>query len=182
MPSFPGRVWAASWLLGGSPRAANVSDPDSFYITASVLGLGACEILCVPLRAELLVPSASGSLMHRFHWPSKPDVLGTQFPRQEPGNPKWGLDSLLFGENLCSCDYPPIGVLVFCEDAYPIHLSGHQYQAPLITVDLKKFWSYISLLTLFFLKCILVILCLLHSHMDFRINWWIFSKKILLEF
>ena len=72
-----------------------MSDPDSFNITASVLGLGTCEILCVPLRAELLFPSASGSLMHRFHWPSKPDVLGTQFPRQEPGNPKWGLDSLL---------------------------------------------------------------------------------------
>ena len=61
-----------------------MSDPDSFYITASVLGLGTCEILCVPLRAEFLFPSASGSLMHRFHWPSKPDVLGTQFPRQEP--------------------------------------------------------------------------------------------------
>ena len=56
-----------------------MSDPDSFYVTASVLGLGTCEILCVPLRAALLFLRASGSLMHRFHWPSKPDVLGTQF-------------------------------------------------------------------------------------------------------
>lgn len=74
---------------------------------------------------------------------------GLQFPRGKSLKVQWGLGSLALQENIFKVVIPPIGVLVFfCEDAYPIHLSGHQYQAPLITVDLKIL-RYISLTALF---------------------------------
>lgn len=121
--------------LGRLSRAANVSDPDSFYITASVLGLGLMKF-CVCLWEQSCWFSASGSLMHRFHWPSKPDVLGTQFPRQSLES-KVGLGLLALWENLCSCDYPPIGVWfsvrMLINSSIWTPISGS-----LITVDLKK--------------------------------------------
>ena len=39
----------------GSPRSASGSDPGSFQITASVLGLRVCEILCVPCKNGISV-------------------------------------------------------------------------------------------------------------------------------
>ena len=42
--------------LGGSPRSANGSDPGSFQITASVLCLGALEILHVPFKSGISIP------------------------------------------------------------------------------------------------------------------------------
>ena len=52
---FPGWVPVASVSSGDSPRSAGVSDPGSFQITASVLGFGACEILCVPFNSGVSI-------------------------------------------------------------------------------------------------------------------------------
>ena len=40
---------------GDAPRSASGSDSGSFQITASVLGLGACEILHVSFKSEVSV-------------------------------------------------------------------------------------------------------------------------------
>ena len=39
----------------GSPRSACGSDPDSFQIIASALGLGVCEILCSPFKSGVSI-------------------------------------------------------------------------------------------------------------------------------
>ena len=44
--------------LRGSLRSTNGSDPSSLQITASTLGLRACEILCATLRVQSLFPTA----------------------------------------------------------------------------------------------------------------------------
>ena len=41
--------------LRGSPRLAGGSDPGFFQTTASVLGFGVCEILCVPFKSGVSV-------------------------------------------------------------------------------------------------------------------------------
>lgn len=65
-PAFP----------GGSPR----SDPASFQITASALGLRACEILCTPFVNRVCFLQPSGSSVHKPSWPSEPEVLGPHLP------------------------------------------------------------------------------------------------------
>ena len=47
-----------------------------FQITASALGLGACEILHVPFKREVCFLHPSASPICKPHWTSKPDVLG----------------------------------------------------------------------------------------------------------
>ena len=71
---------------GGSSRSASVSDPGFSQITASVLGLGACEILFMPFKSNLfpvtlLFSSTPAPLS------SKPDVLGAH--DSEAGSPGW---------------------------------------------------------------------------------------------
>ena len=99
--------------LGGSPRSAGGSDPGTFQITASSLGLGACEILCVPLKSGLSISysplalpkvSTTGFQSQTF-W-------GLIFLVQDPQARSWGaqcgVDLSLLGENLCNCNYAPI--------------------------------------------------------------------------
>ena len=113
--------------LGGSPRsAASGFDPDSFQTTASVLGLVACEILCVPFKSgasvsysplTLLYTSPAGLQSQMFWVPVQDPRLGRLMP---------GLDPSLLGENLCDWDYPPFcgclprGVGLDCTTSPPL--------------------------------------------------------------
>ena len=56
-------------------RSASASDPGSFQLTASALGPGACEILCVPFKSGVYISysplafpkiSPSGPQSHTF--------------------------------------------------------------------------------------------------------------------
>ena len=88
---------------GDSPGSACGSDPGSFQMTASALGLGACEILCVPFKSGvsvshslLALPEVSPSgLKRKVFW----ELV---FLEQDPqlGSPVWGLDPSLLGRNL----------------------------------------------------------------------------------
>ena len=49
---------------GVSPRSANGSDPGSFQITASALGLRSCEILCVPYKNRIFVSYRPPDLLY----------------------------------------------------------------------------------------------------------------------
>ena len=108
-----------------SPRSASGFGPSSFQIMASALGLGACEILCVPFKSRfsishnpIALPKLSPtSLQNQTFWGL---VLRLQ-------SLMWGLNPLLLGENLCSCNYPPIcgsptwvyGSWLYCMSAPP---------------------------------------------------------------
>ena len=48
---------------GGSLRSAGGSDPGSFQITAIALHLGACEILCAPLKSGLSISHSPLALL-----------------------------------------------------------------------------------------------------------------------
>ena len=90
--------------LGDSTGSAGGSDPTSFQITASALGLGVCEILCVPFKSgvsishsllALLKVSPTG-LQSQTFW-------GLVFSVQDPraGEPDVGLEPLApWGEPL----------------------------------------------------------------------------------
>ena len=59
-----------------SPRSASRSDLGSFQITASVLRLGACEILQLPFKSRVsYFLQLSGFPICSSLWPSKLDVL-----------------------------------------------------------------------------------------------------------
>ena len=81
-------VPVASCLSGRLSKISSGCDPSFFQIIASVLGLGVCEILCVPLRVECLFPSALWLSQNKPHLPSKPNVLGAHLPGAGP--PGWG--------------------------------------------------------------------------------------------
>ena len=95
---------------GDSPRPAGGSDPGSFQITASDLGLRACEICVHPLRVE----SISYSSLH----PLKVSTTGLQSKHSggwfswcrtpRLGRIMWGSEPSLLWENLCNCNYPPL--------------------------------------------------------------------------
>ena len=70
--------------LGASPRSASGSDPGSFQITASALGLGACEILCAPFKNGISFLQPSGSPEISPDGLSKPNVLGVHLPSAGP--------------------------------------------------------------------------------------------------
>ena len=77
-------------------KIASGYDPGSFQITASVLGLRACEALCVP-RVESLFPIALNFPKSKPHWPSKPNILGACLLGASPlgGDPSVGLGPLI---------------------------------------------------------------------------------------
>ena len=114
----------SSW---GSPRSARGSNPGPFQIT-SALGLGACEILCVPFKNTVCLPHPCGSAESNPHWLSRPHL---------PGAEPWARgfstdsDSPLLEENLCSYNYPPIcglpvweyGSWLYSVPTPPTHLS-----------------------------------------------------------
>jgi len=60
--------WGESQLLSASPghslRSASESDPGSFQITASALGLETCEILCKLLKSRVSVFYSPQSLLY----------------------------------------------------------------------------------------------------------------------
>ena len=49
--------------LGYSLRSASGSDPGSFQTTASALGLGACEILCMPFKYRVSISYSPPALL-----------------------------------------------------------------------------------------------------------------------
>ena len=97
--------------LEGSPKSAGGSDPGSFQITASVLGLGAAEILCAPFKS-------GGSISYSPLALPKLSSTGLQSQCSEASsswcrtlrleNPMWVSEPSLLGENLCNCNYPPV--------------------------------------------------------------------------
>ena len=67
--------------LGSTVRSTSVSDPGPFQWIASVLGLGACEILHETFKSGI---SVSLSPKHKFCWSSKPDILRIHLPSARP--------------------------------------------------------------------------------------------------
>ena len=64
--------------------------------------------LCVcSLGVESLFPQPSGFPKSRPHWASNPNFLGAYLFGAEPMRSS---DPLLFAENLCSCNYPHLGL------------------------------------------------------------------------
>ena len=71
--------------LGGSPGLAGGSDPGSFQISASALGLRVCEILCAPFKSGVPIPHSPLGLLNvspaglqgQMFW-------GLIFPLQDP--------------------------------------------------------------------------------------------------
>ena len=103
--------------LRGSLRLAGGSDPSFFKITASALGPRVCEVLCAPFKSgvfishsppALLKVSPAGLQRQRF-WGLV--FLDKVLPGVGPLG--WGAQCgtwapLLLGENLYSCNYPPV--------------------------------------------------------------------------
>lgn len=50
--------------LGGTVRSTSVSDPGPFQCIASVLGLGACEILCETFKSGISVSLSPPALLN----------------------------------------------------------------------------------------------------------------------
>ena len=76
--------------LRGFPRSARRSDPGSFQTMAPVLGLGACEILCVIVKSRVSIALKFSHIYHKSCWPSKLDVLEARFPGAGlPGEGVW---------------------------------------------------------------------------------------------
>ena len=100
--------WApvASCPLEGSPRLASGSEPGSFQIIASALGLGRVRFCMCPLRVESLFPTALWLSCTQAPLPSSPDAWGLVFLVLEPqaGEPNVGLRPLVpWGEPLQLC-------------------------------------------------------------------------------
>ena len=97
--------------LGGSLRSAGGCDPGFFQITASAMGPGMCEILCAPCKSGVsishsplaLLKLSPAGLQSQTFWGFVFLVQGLC-----TGYPRVGSDPLLLGEELCSCNYPPI--------------------------------------------------------------------------
>ena len=69
----------------GFLRSAGRSDPGYFHITAFVLDLGACEILCASFKNGVSISYRPLALPKSTpHWPSKPNILGSFLPSAEP--------------------------------------------------------------------------------------------------
>ena len=117
--------------LEGSLRSESRSDPGSFQIMASVLGLEACEILYLPFSWS---PFPTALQVFPIQAPLAFKVQragGSSSQCRTPGlrSPMWGLDPSLLGENLCDFDYPPVcrsptwecGSWLYCISAPPTH-------------------------------------------------------------
>ena len=76
------RVSSSCFLpLEYSLRSAAVPDLGSFQITASALGLGAYEILCVHFKGGVSISHNTLALLKvKTHWPLKPNILGARLP------------------------------------------------------------------------------------------------------
>ena len=94
--------------LGDSPMSVSGSDPGSFQITVSALGLGACKILCKPFKNgvslshnPLALPKVSpNDFQRQMFWGL---FFLVQVPRAGEANVRIG--PLLLGKNLCNCNY-----------------------------------------------------------------------------
>ena len=85
--SVPRGASVASCLSGGPPRSVEGSDPGTFQINTSVLGVGVCEVLHVPFKSGVCFLQPSGSPILKPHWSSKQDILGASLPNAGP--PGW---------------------------------------------------------------------------------------------
>ena len=75
--------------LGSSPRSASGSDPGSFQITVSALGLGVCEILCAPFKSGVCISYSPLALLKVSFTGLQSQVFWELiFPVQDP--PGWG--------------------------------------------------------------------------------------------
>lgn len=109
-PYCQGKSWLLIASLRVSQRLTSGLNPGSFQITASGLGLKACEILCVSLKYKSLFPTVFFVIWKTNDplRPSNPDTLGLVFLMEtlQAGESDVGLRSLLLAENLCSCCWP----------------------------------------------------------------------------
>lgn len=90
------------------PLCQQVGLTQTLQTTASALGPGVCEVLCVPLKSEVSVSSSPRGLpvgcqsqifwelifLLQVSWAGKPDVES---------------DPSTLGEDFCSCDIPSVG-------------------------------------------------------------------------
>ena len=67
----------------GSPRSTIGSDPGTFQITASALGLGACEILQVPFKSRVSLPYSPPAIPYPTGLQSQA-FWGPVFPMKDP--------------------------------------------------------------------------------------------------
>ena len=87
-------------FLRDSPRSASRSDPGSFQITASLLRLGAYEILYLPFKNRVSVSYSPLALLYaNFSGLQSQMFWGLLFLCR-------GLRLPLLGGNLCNCNYP----------------------------------------------------------------------------
>lgn len=109
---YPQELFRRVLSLGGSPTAA--SEPDwSFVqmITSETRRLGGCETLQTACEWSLYFLQISDSAIYKPLWPLKPNVLwvsSSWYRSPGLGSPKCGSNPLLFGENLCNCNYASI--------------------------------------------------------------------------
>ena len=160
-PSLSRRLYKISkWVLTGS-----------FPVTVSVLGLRASETCVCSLRVEFLFPLAlqysnpAGFQSHKF-WGL---VFVVQYPQLR--SLMCGLDPLLFGENFCACDYPPVcghlpeGVPTLCLCPLPFFplifwplcaACGIEYKPPAVEACSLNHWIAREVLPIlfWFLHCI----------------------------
>lgn len=80
----PARVPLASCHLRSSSRSAGGSDLSLFQITASSLGLRACEILCASFKGRVYFPQPSVSPESKPHWPLESNILGALLTIEQP--------------------------------------------------------------------------------------------------
>lgn len=91
-------------------QVQHVSLTASFQMTTSVLGCGMYEIVHAPLKRGVCFLQPSCPPVCKAAGLQRQIFSGIIFPVQESrlGSPVWGCDSLLLGENLWSCEYPPV--------------------------------------------------------------------------
>ena len=86
MTELPNLAVVSYSRLPTSPRPAGRFDSDSYQVTAFALSPGACKILCVPFKSEVVFPTVLPEI--KPSWPSKPNDLGASLPGAGP--PGWG--------------------------------------------------------------------------------------------
>ena len=80
-------------------------------MTASALGPGACNILCMPCNSGVSISHSTLALWNVSPTGLQSQMLGGSSFQHEIGglgSPRWGLDPVLLGVNLLSCNYLPV--------------------------------------------------------------------------
>ena len=120
------RVSSKCWppvSLEGSLRSASGSDPGSFQVTASALGLS-MRFCVYPLRAEHLLPTVLWALPYLLDLSLIFSGLRFLVKETRLESLMWGLDPSITGVNFCNFKYPPFYV------SHPAGGVNHDFSPP----------------------------------------------------